>query len=120
MFLLFNNLSSIYWSPFKFAFSSTSIRKTIHKTTQSHIILNQNKITLLEIQNLKFKLAVILVSGDVEVKREPHERFNFMELLLRKKNLIKRARREANYVHGRIQEIHKKSQENEDLEIQAN
>ena len=120
MFLLLNNLSSIYWSPFKFAFSSTLIRKTIHKTTQSHIILNQNKITLLEIQNLKFKLAVILVSGDVEVKREPHERFNFMELLLRKKNLIKRARREANYVHGRIQEIHQKSQENEDLEIQAN
>ena len=65
-------------------------------------------------------MAVILVSGDVEVKREPHERFNFMELLLRKKNLIKRARREANYVHGRIQEIHQKSQENEDLEIQAN
>lgn len=71
------------------AFRSTSIRKTIHKTTQSHIILKQNKITLLEIQNLKFKLALIFVSGDVEVKREPHERFNFMELLLRKKISLK-------------------------------
>lgn len=60
------------------------------------------------------------MSGDVELKRGPHKRFNFMELLLRKKkNLIKRAWREANYVQGRIQEIHKKSQENEDLEIQV-
>lgn len=59
------------------------------------------------------------MSGDVELKRESHKRFNFMELLLRKKNLIKRAWREANYVQGRIQEIHKKSQENEDLEIQV-
>lgn len=59
------------------------------------------------------------MSGDVELKREPHERFNFMELLLRKKKISLKEHEGKLIVQGRIQEIHKKSQENEDLEIQV-